>query len=236
MNSLKLLVKRILWSAGYDVSKLQRSDNPLRAFHNDVIFDVGANVGQFAMKARASGFKGRIVSFEPLSSAHSELQMRARRDPQWIVHERVAVGAECGESVIQIAKNSASSSLLGMNATHERAAPESRYVGSEVCKVITIDSVMADYAADTDSILLKIDTQGTEDKVLLGASECLARAKVVLLELSFVELYDHQALADWYFAFMRAKNFALWDLSPVLREPKVGRLLQVDATFFRSEQ
>ena len=49
------------------------------AFGIDLVFDVGANTGQFASEIRDSGFNGRIVSFEPLSSAHRQRMKSAPR-------------------------------------------------------------------------------------------------------------------------------------------------------------
>jgi FkbM family methyltransferase len=80
----------------------------------DLLFDVGANTGQFAMQVREQGFAGRIVSFEPLPEAHAGLVRNARGDAKWIVHERVALGAAPGDVRINVAANSVSSSILPM--------------------------------------------------------------------------------------------------------------------------
>jgi hypothetical protein len=57
----------------------------LKKYGISLIFDVGANVGQYAMRTRSLGYKGKIVSFEPLSSAFNHLLNNAAHDPLWII-------------------------------------------------------------------------------------------------------------------------------------------------------
>jgi FkbM family methyltransferase len=78
----------------------------INRFEVDLILDVGANAGQFALQFRSLGYKGRLVSFEPLSSAHAKLEKTARRDSRWTVHPRCAIGAQNGGVEINIAGNS----------------------------------------------------------------------------------------------------------------------------------
>lgn len=200
----------------------------------DLVFDVGANVGQFGVELRRQiGFRGRIVSFEPTSRAHGQLCRAAQGDPLWEVAPRTAIGAEEGLVTINIASNSVSSSVLPMLQSHQQAAPESRYADSEVVPVKPLDSVASSYLEGRARALLKIDTQGFEWQVLQGASETLNRVVGVQLELSLIPLYEGQKLMDELVDELRARGFDLWAISPVFADPRTGRLLQVDAAFFR---
>ena len=58
------------------------------------VLDVGANEGQFALELRGIGFKGLIVSFEPLHGAFQRLQQTFSRDSCWKGFQ-VALGAKC---------------------------------------------------------------------------------------------------------------------------------------------
>ena len=66
----------------------------LRELAIDTVLDVGANTGQFGHELRKHiGYRDRIVSFEPTSSAYGELTANAAGDDRWIVAERCAIGA-----------------------------------------------------------------------------------------------------------------------------------------------
>ena len=134
-----------------------------RGFATDVILDIGANTGQFAQGLRAAGYHGHIISFEPLTDVHATLVATADSDPLWDVAERCAAGASDGWAEISIAGNSYSSSLLPMLDLHREAAPQSGYVGTEPCRVITLNSYIEQTFSDPSTLFgLKIDTQGFE--------------------------------------------------------------------------
>jgi FkbM family methyltransferase len=202
------------------------------AFGIDLVFDVGANTGQFAREIRDNGFRGRIVSFEPLSLAHRELTAAAASDPLWSVHERCALGDKEGSAVLNIAGNSVSSSVLEMAAAHEDAAPGSKYVGREETALATLDSVADRYLGSSERPFLKIDTQGFEWQVLTGAEKTLPSIRGVLCELSLVTLYEGQHLWRDVVDRLEESGFTLWGVQPSFMDQR-GRNLQADAIFFR---
>lgn len=199
----------------------------------DLIFDVGANTGQFAQSMRQAGYAGRLVSFEPLSTAHARLLQVSQNDSRWDIAPRAAIGDRDGETEIHIAGNSVSSSVLGMLDSHANAAPGSAYVGSELVPLSRLDTVACDYLASSTASFLKIDTQGYEGPVLDGAANLLGHVSGLQLELSFVPLYEDQELFDALLERLRALGFSIWAIYPGFHDPRSGRMLQVDAVFFR---
>lgn len=217
-----------------DRSEMAQSMAMLSAHRINLIFDVGANIGQFGKSLREGGYRGRIISFEPLSSARNLLLAVSDKDADWEVATCAAIGDEDGEIDIHIAGNSASSSVLDMLDTHSNAAPESRYIGAERVPLRRLDTLALDYLRPDSIPFLKIDTQGYEDRVLRGAGELLGRIHGLQLEISLVPLYDDQVLMDELMGKVKAMGFNLWAIRPVFFDRSTGRLLQIDATFFRS--
>jgi hypothetical protein len=97
-----------------------------------------------------------------------------------------------------------------------------------------LDSIVFDYLDAGSRAFLKIDTQGYEDQVLKGATTLLGRIIGLQVELSLVPLYEGQQLFDDLSRRLRSLDFELWSIAPVFVDPKTGRLLQADVTFYRS--
>lgn len=214
-------------------SEFGRLNSMLTSHGVDLVLDVGANIGQFAKSLREAGYTRRLVSFEPLSTAHAQLLQASRNDSQWKIAPRTAIGDHEGEIEMHIAGNSVSSSALDMLDSHTLAAPGSAYVGTEHAPLSRLDTIALDYLKPGVTPFLKIDTQGYEDRVLDGASELLTKTRGLQLELSFVPLYEGQKLFDELVERLRKLGFTIWAIRPGFCDPHSGRMLQVDATFFR---
>lgn len=199
-----------------------------------VVIDIGANEGQFAADLRAAGYRGRIVSVEPLSQAHAKLTKTAAKDSQWTVADRCAVGAAAGNATLHVAGNSVSSSLREMTAAHLDAAAYSKYVGTEEVRVVTLADLIAQHAGSSDAgVFVKLDVQGHERDVLAGAGIHLDTVGGIQLELSLVELYAGQALMPAQVEFLAGHGLSLWSLDRGFMDGNTGRLLQCDGTFVR---
>ena len=237
---LNTIIKRSVRRLGFELHRYRAANSTGPQFiamlssHNvNLVFDVGANTGQFARKLREDGYYGRIVSFEPLSVAHEELLLSSKRDPLWEVAPRAAIGDDETDVELNIARNSASSSVLNMLPAHTAVVPSSRYIGTERVSLRRLDTVAKNYLQANSVPFIKIDTQGYEDRVLTGASQLLDRLVGIQLELSLVPLYEDQSLFSEMMELLESKGFNLWAIWQSFVDETTGRLLQADATFFR---
>lgn len=238
---MKTIIKKLFNIFGFQISKISVNNTlayqtvlALNTNNISVVFDVGANVGQFASDLRKYGYLGKIISFEPLPEAYEKIVKQAVQDANWIVHPRCAIGAYAGEIKINVAGNSVSSSILPMLKQHLSAAPESQYTHAETIDLITIDSVYKKYCSQDENVFLKVDTQGYEWEVLDGAAETLASCKGVSLELSLVPLYDNQKLWSDCENRLTKIGFQLYAIQPCFTNLQTGQTLQVDGLFFKS--
>lgn len=234
---IKDLIRSSLRSIGYDVKKypdpeLKSRQLAMKTFGINKIFDVGANAGQFAKIIRSEGFKGTIISFEPLSSAFKELKKNSASDLKWTVHN-MAIGDVDGNITIHVAGNSFSSSIREMLPTHLENASESRYISDEQVDIRKLDSIFYEYYESGDNILLKIDTQGYEKNVIDGALKSLENIKGVSLEMSLVQLYNGEMLFWEMAPLLESKGFKLYSIESEFTSPSSGQLLQVNGIFYK---
>ena len=196
------------------------------------VLDVGANHGQFAKELRAGGYRGRIVSFEPLGAAYAALEEAAREEPLWSCH-RLALSDVEGDVELHVAGNAVSSSLLDMEARHLEAAPESRYVGVERVAQTRLDALVDELNLPAGGVYLKIDVQGLESRVIEGARAVLARIVAIESELSLVPLYRDQLLLREMLDLLDDAGYDPVSLESAYADPRNGHVLQVDGIFLR---
>ncbi|MBA3741939.1 FkbM family methyltransferase [Sporichthya sp.] len=230
---VKLGVREVLGRHNLDLVRDPFPARVARAAHGlgiDIVIDVGANIGQFGSALRANGYRGRIISCEPLPAAFARLRSRARRDPSWQVVNR-AMGAEPGTARLHVAGNSYSSSILRMTPAHIAAAPGSATVDAIDVPVSTVADVVQEYGIAPERTLLKIDTQGYEGRILDGAADLLPRMGAIQLEISFVTLYEGQEPGGGLLRRMEGIGFELYAWDSSFSDPQTGRLLQADVVF-----
>ena len=232
--------RTILRRLGFDFIRYTPENHPLArrlhllAHHGiQVLFDIGANEGQYGLQMRQRGFAGRIVSFEPLSQSFARLQRVAAHHPPWEA-VNVALGDFEGESEINVSANSLSSSFLTMLPSHEEAMPEARFVGKEKVRVTTLESIIPVHLKSEERLFVKIDAQGLEKRIVEGAHQLLDRVEGIQLEASVVPLYRDDPLLPELLVFMAEKGFTLASLEPGFTHPRSAHMLQVDCIFFRS--
>lgn len=232
-------VKQRLQKLGYRISRYDPRRDPLAVrklfFEShgiDVVYDVGANAGQFALELRDSGYRGKLISFEPLSSAFKKLSEAAKNDPNWQV-QNCALGNTEATAEINVSENSWSSSLLEVLPTCVLAAPDSVYIGKEAISIKTLDTLFHKYCDPDSRVFLKIDTQGFTKKVLEGGEHSLKTIRGLQIEISLVPLYEGEPLIGELVSFLQRRGFTLIFISPEFIDNRTGQQLQVNGLFFR---
>lgn len=154
------------------------------------VIDVGANVGQFAGSIRKLLPKARIYSFEPIEECFIALSRNAGDDPLTRCFP-YALGSEDGTAAFNKNDFSPSSSLLPLAGAHVAEFPFTARVSETEVEVRRLDSVAATLEL-TEPLLVKMDVQGFEMHVVEGGRKTLAGAAAVIVEVSFVEIYQGQ--------------------------------------------
>jgi FkbM family methyltransferase len=216
----------------YPNGTLLRKIELLKLHNIDLILDVGASDGGFAQKVRSAGYCNEIISFEPISDSFKKLEQKIKKDKNWTAFN-FALGATNEELKINISQNYDSSSFLDMTENHLSANPESKYKSTEKVIVKKLDSIFKGNFSEYKSIFLKLDVQGYENEVLIGASEALKNIEGIQIEMSFEELYEGSILFDEMKQIIENHGFNLCLLESGNRNRKTGKLLQADAVFFR---
>jgi FkbM family methyltransferase len=239
----KRMTRKVLRGMGLEIQRSNKSTlraammRRLLAYHQvDLVFDVGASHGQYALGLRENGYAGRVVSFEPQSDMQARMAVLAKSDPRWDVLPPIAIGSNEGETEINISSNSYSSSVLPMLDRHVEVAPHSAYVRSERVRLARLDVVGTPYlTADVKSPFLKMDVQGFEKEVLEGARGIIPRLRGIHCELTLVPLYKGQPLYREMLDVLTGFGFALHCVFQGFTDMKSGRMLQMDGIFFRED-
>jgi FkbM family methyltransferase len=196
----------------------------------ELVIDIGANRGQFALAVRHCFPAATIVSFEPLPGPASIFRRVFAGDAQVMLHES-AIGSEAGSATIHVSESDDSSSLLPITAKQNALFPGTSEAGTQVIRVVHLEDCLGPKELQAPS-LLKLDVQGFELSTLQGCETLLHEFSWVYAECSFVELYEGQALADEIIAWLRDRGFKLSGVYNMSYDPE-GRAIQADFLFRR---
>ncbi|QBI54906.1 hypothetical protein EKD16_15670 [Streptomonospora litoralis] len=207
----------------------------LRHYRVNCVFDVGANVGQYARRLRKHGYTGRIVSFEPVGAIAEKLREAAADDPDWWVYPN-ALGREERVDNINVVQGSMSS-LLGPTEFGNQRYKRFRNTSEEEIVVRRLDALMDEALKGIDDPrpYLKLDTQGYDLEAFGGAGKRSADFVGLQSEVALMQIYEgmprmHEAIAAY-----EADGFEITGMFPVTREEATGRVLEFDCVMVRAD-
>ena len=147
----------------------------LSAQHVGTVFDVGANVGQSAQQYRKTWPDAVIHSFEPVMSTFEKLKGAFAGD-QRVVPHRIALSKEAGEGQMILAgKHDMHYLDRGLSSQSERGA-------AETVPLTTLDAFCKGEGISHINFL-KIDTEGADMDVLLGAEKMLSSQSIDIIQV-----------------------------------------------------
>jgi FkbM family methyltransferase len=228
--NLKALVGQTARRFGYEIVRSSPDLRRALLAEATVLLDVGANIGQYASRARRAGYVGRIVSFEPFAPTFDALLATAAHDPAWECVQ-LALGERDATTPLNICRNSQSSSFLPLERGHLANNPEWDYVGTVEVPMRRLDSV--ECLRPGDRAFLKVDTEGYELNVLRGAERTLSHVVAVEAELSLGNVHEGQPSIPQILACLDERGFEPVWLERILVDRTTGFLLQIDALFRR---
>jgi len=203
-------------------------------FHDlgiNTILDIGANTGQFAITMSLMLPDAKIYAFEPISDCFQELKKRMENFKNCTAIN-VGVGDINTECEFEYNAFSPSSSFLKMTNRHKEIFPFTAKSRTITLKLTTLDS-LADNLTITEPLLIKIDVQGYEEKVLYGGEETIKRAKLVIVENSFETLYEGQPSFNDIYNILVSWGFTYFGNIGQLHSPSTGKILQEDSIFIK---
>jgi FkbM family methyltransferase len=202
----------------------------LQALGPDIVVDIGANRGQFALAVRRCAPSARIISFEPLDEPAAVFRRVFSGDSRVVLHP-VAVAPDGGHTEMHVSGRDDSSSLLPITELQNQLFPGTAEATTRIITTVPLDQCVT--AADLrGTALLKIDVQGFEMSVLLGCESLLPLFSHIYAECSFVELYAGQAFAADIIAYLATRHFTLAGVFNVAYDSH-GAAVQADFLFAR---
>jgi FkbM family methyltransferase len=237
--NVKELVRKVAQRWGYEIQAYNflRSHEVRRIkFLNDqnisLVLDVGANEGQYGTSLRRLGYDGRIISFEPVKSVFQTLERVSQSDLNWMARN-AALGDFDGYAEINISDFSQVSSIL--SATGLAGTNYWKGQTQEKITVQRLDTLKDEVELSRHRIWLKIDTQGFEEKVLLGAKNALEVGNILFLEveLSIRQFYGEEKLFPEMLEYILSLGFELISMCPVHVDAARGYVLQYDCIFIK---
>jgi FkbM family methyltransferase len=219
---MKAVFKKLLASAGYAMERLPPGlpsghflSRDLALILGDrpggICIDAGAHDGNFSELLLGCLPSPRIHAFEPAPEPFQRLRVRLASSPE--VHLVPAgLSNRPGQLTFNIFENQALNSFLPLAPGAGDTFGASARVAQMQVPVLRLDDYAMEKGLD-DIALLKIDTQGFELRVLLGAERLLAagRVRAVLVELNFVPLYAGQVWAHELIAHLHERGLHLVD-------------------------
>src|SRR5829696_8917938 len=180
-----------------------------------VVFDVGANVGDYALLVRRHLPQATVYAFEPARSVYEELSRRVRPEGERV--RPFNLGFSDAEKTVELYSYTVEGQEVSLISSIDLRLPtqavEVETHASERVQVDTLDRFCeAGGVARID--FLKLDVEGHELSVLRGARRMLAEGRVSAIQFEFgpANIYSRTYFYDFW--SLLADDYRLYRIVP----------------------
>ena len=234
-------IQRTLSVFGYKIQRINSRDeikiamDLINLVSAELVLDLGANWGQFALSIRKAGYRKQIHSYEPDPEVNLKLQRRSKRDKEWHVFEEAITSKfklGNGFRILRVANNSGySSSLREPTEGFSKIYNHIRFNMEKRVKVADLEKVLS--RTNVSAIHLKLDIQGSERDVFDGVDliKC-KQIKSIQIEVSHSQLYEDEWSLSEALKYFSSSGFGLFAFSVEDYNSKTG-VVQSNLYFLR---
>jgi len=173
-----------------------------------IVFDVGANTGDWTAMALDVNPALHIHCFEPSAAPFHKLRMRNFAESQ-VTLNPIGLSASTGEATLHVFADSA-----GINSLYVREGLSARQASTEQVRLDTLDA----YCQQLEVLhidLLKLDVEGHELMVLQGATQMLSQGRIRHIQFEYGGTFiDARVLLKDIFKLLTSTGYRLFRIHP----------------------
>jgi len=250
---LKKKIKNLLDFFGLEIRKKNKEIKNLsfdeiykrKIKKNPIIFDIGANQGQSIDRFRKVFENPTIHAFEPIKFEYENLKKKYFNEKN-IILNNVAIGEDIEDKELYITAKTGNSSFNKLNKNTNWLKTRSKQFKTTLegyteqiqkVNIITLDSYCLKNKINEIDIL-KIDTQGYEDKVLQGSKNILENNVISAIEseIMFDDVYEKYFNFTDLEKFLIPNSFRLVGLNTVNNNLFSGIVFFADTLYFNKKK
>lgn len=174
-----------------------------------VVYDVGANVGQWVTSALPYFPQAELHLFEPVPSTFSQLALNMRDQESVIGLHNVGLGDTSSMSVFNLGADSTTATTCKIDGMpfHEEI-----YKTRVTCCIVRADSFIAENNLPLPEYI-KTDCEGMDLRALRGFGEVLKNVRALQFEYGVFNIGSRDLLVD-YWNFLSERDFLVGKIYP----------------------
>jgi len=239
LNSSKKIIKKIMGLFGLEIRRKEQviHQTPRNSMYGclqqavknglnpETIIDVGAADGTPPLYEVFP--EATHILIEPLEEFSPNLiqLVTQLKKAEYII---AAATSKTGSIIINVHPD-----LLGSSIYKEKEDSDVNGVERTV-PTVTIDALCTDRGTKKP-YLIKIDTQGSELDVLMGAEKILQDTEFIILEVSLFEFFQGGSQLYDCIKFMKERGFVAYDIFDLQYRLLDGAMSQIDIAFVREQ-